>query len=320
MPARPPSGEGREVQDVAAARVGHTGGGVIPKVPGCADGASRAVMVTAIVLFFVQFAAASPEVVVRGEFDSNVNRGITARESDGSLSIQVIAEKQPTGESRYEWLYAASLQATAYVKYDDLDYAELSLSSGLLYRPRINVTAALTPLIQFRAVRDSAQSAVTVGAQASLSEQVSTALSLTQYYAYRRSVAKDDTYSFGAHSVGVSGDVVLSRGLQGMLSYELSYGDSYRGVGPVGGQDGKGGGQGRGGTQGDGQGEPGRFSPLFQQGIIKEKVTRHAAGMGVQIDLGRSWSGVVQCVLSVWDGDSGTSRAQSLAFSISHRF
>ncbi len=325
MQASPRSGEEAEGLGVAVGSLTACATLLKPEPSRFAGVFSHIAVVAALLLSSAASAPAYFETFLKAEYDSNVNRGINDSEGDGSFSVQLVTQKQPTGESRLEWLCAASLQATTYLTYDDLNYAELSLSPGLLYRLRIGVTAALNPIVQVRVVRDSAQSSVTVGGQASLSEQVSRRLYLTEYYSYQQSFARDDTYSFGAHSAGLIGSVALTGRLQGSLTYEFSYGDSFRGVGPAGGRGagGKGGdghGQGSGQGQGSGEGGLGRFSPAFQQGVIKEKVTRHAMGTGLQIDFGRSWSGAFQYVYSIWDGDSGTSHAHLGSFSIGRRF
>ncbi len=271
------------------------------------------IVMIATLLCAARPAQASLEVLAKAEFDSNVNRGINQSKGDGIFTVQFDLEKPATGETRLEWVYAASLQAASYVQFDELNYAEFSISPGILYHKHITVTAALYPFIQIRAVRDSAQSAVTVGAQASLSEQVSSVLSLTQYYAYRQAFARDDTYSYGMHSAGLVGALVLTRNLLADLSYEFGYGDSFRCIGPAKGQ-----GEHRG--QGSGQRGHSSFSPAFGQGIIKEKVTRHSLGIGSKLDLGRAWFCVFKYAYTSWRGDSGTSSAHIGSFSIGRRF
>jgi hypothetical protein len=271
------------------------------------------IVMIAALLCVAHPAQASLEVLAKAEFDSNVNRGINQSKGDGIFTVQLQLEKPTTGETRLEWVYAASLQAASYVQFDELNYAEFSISPGVLYHQRITVTAALYPFIQILAVRDSAQSAVTVGAQASLSEQVSSALSLTQYYVYRQGFAKDSTYSYGMHSAGLAGALVLTSNLLADLSYEFSYGDSFRCIGPVRGNSER---RGHGSRQ---EGHSG-FSPVFGQGIIKEKVARHSLGIGSQLDLGRAWFCVFKYFYTSWRGDSGTSSSHMGSFSVGRRF
>jgi hypothetical protein len=263
------------------------------------------------------------ELLTRVEFDSNVNRGITERKSDGAVSVLLSTERQPSGESRVEWVYDAAVQAAGYFTYTDLNYLELSSSVGLLYRPHALVTVTVRPFASVRGVSDSAQSAVTIGAQASVSEQVSAALTLTQYYVYRQAFAREDTYSYGMQSGGLVIAVSPVRNVLAEASYEISYGDSFVSPGPGGPPEHSGrpdkdsGGGNAGGPE---QGQKVRFSRAFDQFVIKEKITLHTLGFRAQINLAPAWFCAFRYSYGAWTGESGNSSVHLGSLAIIWRF
>lgn len=281
-------------------------------------------VLAAVLVLSSSISEASSEIISRIEVDSNVNRGITQRKSASAFSVLLSTEKQPTGESRLEWVYDGVLQAAGYFTYTDLSYADLSTSGALLYRPHARVTAALRPFASARVVQDSEQSSVTIGAQASLSEQLSPTVSLTQYYVYRQAFARANTYSYGMHTGGLTVVALPARNLLADLNYELSYGDSFVSPGP-GRKQGGNGGPDHGGGEEKSSGRPehgqgGRFSSVFDQFVVKEKITLHTLGFRLQIDITSSWFCALRYSYGAWTGESGNSSVQLGSFSVGWRF
>ncbi len=240
-------------------------------------------------------------------FDTNVDRSIDGGRSDGFLSAYVAYARPPSGENRWDFAFASTLEGTAHADISDLDYVAFTASPGFVVVPRAFLTLAISPFLRGKAVRDADQSAWAFGGKVSLEERIRRNLYLGQYYAYTDSRAEVDTFSFSEHSLGAFLGVVATSALHAELGYEFSRGDSFRTVGTS-------------VSPTPGAGMHRRYSSAFGADVVREVVDRHAVFLSAGIDWTPSLYTRAAYTFSVMKGDLGSSSSHSGFAGIGYRF
>ncbi len=164
-------------------------------------------------------------------FDSNVGRSIHGGKSDAYLLAYGGFSREPSGESRGDWVFSASAEGAAFASVTDLDYAAITLSPGLVYFPHAGWTITVAPILQAKTVKDSDQSAVAFGGKIEVRERLGEKAYLAEHYAYRDSRATSDIFSYKEHAVGALLGVNWTPALSSEIGYEFSRGDSFLSVG-----------------------------------------------------------------------------------------
>jgi hypothetical protein len=152
------------------------------------------------------------EVGTKLGFDSNVGRSIHGGKSDAYLLAYGGFSREPSGESRGDWVFSAVAEGAAFASVTDLDYAAITLSPGLVYSPHAGWTITVAPILQAKTVKDTDQSAVAFGGKIELRERLGEKAYLAEHYAYRDSRATSDIFSYKEHAVGSSSRGELDAG------------------------------------------------------------------------------------------------------------
>lgn len=275
--------------------------------------AGRLILAAGMLLAGVGSAVAGWEAGTKLGFDSNVDRSIRGGKSDAYLLAYAGFNREPSGESRGDWVFSAVAEGAAFASVTDLDYAAVTLSPGLVYFPRAGWTITVAPILQAKTVKDSDQSAVTFGGKFELRESLGEKAWLAEHYAYRDSRASSDIFSYTEHAVGALLGVNWTPALSSEIGYEFSRGDSFLSVGTStatsGGTGGFGGGMMR-----------GTFSSAFGTEVVKERVDHHAVGATIGYQWTRSIFSVAGYTLTVLRGDVGSSTSNAGFAGVGYRF
>lgn len=275
--------------------------------------AGRLIFAGGILLMAAGSAVAGWEAGTKLGFDSNVGRSIQGGKSDVYLLVYAGFNREPSGESRGDWVFSAVAEGAAFASVTDLDYAAVTLSPGFVYFPRAGWTITVAPILQAKTVKDSDQSAVTFGGKFELRERLGEKAYLAEHYAYRDSRATSDIFSYTEHAVGALLGVNWTPALSSEIGYEFSRGDSYLSLGTSTTTSGGTGGNGGGMMQGT-------FSSAFGSDVVKERVDRHAIGATIGYQWTRSIFSVAGYTVTVLRGDVGTSVSNAGFAGVGYRF
>ncbi len=267
-----------------------------------------------LVLFMVSQGDCAWETGARIGYDSNVDRATNSSDakSDSYLSGYLSYIKAPTGESRLNFAFDATLQATGYQRLSDLSYGQLTVSPALVYfvNPSWTITAA--PFVQGRAVQDSDQSAFAYGGKLMMRQYIGRQFYLAEYYRYTDNRAKVDTYSYSENAFGALAGVNWTKNVFTEVSYEYSTGDSFFSLGAssvsVSGS-----------TSGRRRGRNPTFSSTFDQTVVRENVDRHSGGILFGVDWTKSFFSTLGYTYTEWRG-SDTAKGHSGALTLGYRF
>jgi hypothetical protein len=186
----------------------------------------------------------------------------------------------------------------------------VTFSPGLAYILHPGWTAAITPFLQGKAVRDSEQSAWAFGGRFDFSQKFQNGFYIGEYYAYTDSRANEDVYSYTENAVGAYLGMRWTPRVFTEAGYEFSRGDSFLSVSvpspPTGG-----GGPGRG---------MGRYSSAYNADVFKETVDAHAFSVSAGVDWTRSWFSTVNYTYKTWDGEGISAESSSGFAGIGYRF
>jgi len=275
--------------------------------------AERLMFAVAILMLTAGSAAAGWEAGTKIGFDSNVGRSVRTGKSDGYLLAYAGFSREPTGESRGDWVFSASAEGAAFASVTDLDYAAITLSPGWVYFPRAGWMITIGPIFQAKTVKDSDQSAATFGGKVELRERMGEKAYLAEHYAYRDSRASSDLYSYRENAVGALLGVNWTPALSTGIGYEFSRGDSFLSIGTSAAASG--------GTGGGGGGMmTGTFSPAFGSNVVKERVDRHEIGATAGYEWSRSIFSVAGYTVTVLRGNTGSSNSNAGYVGVGYRF
>lgn len=275
--------------------------------------AGRLMLAVGMLLMAAGSAVAGWEAGTKLGFDSNVSRSIQGGKSDAYLLAYGGFSREPSGESRGDWIFSASAEGAAFASVTDLDYAAITLSPGVVYFPHAGWTITVAPFLQAKTVRDSDQSAVAFGGKFELRERLGEKAYLAEHYAYRDNRATSDIFSYKEHAVGALLGVNWTPALSSDIGYEFSRGDSFLSVGTSTATSG--------GTVGiGGRVMPGMFSSAFGSDVVKERVDHHAIGATIGYEWTRSIFSVAGYTVSVLRGDVGSSTSNAGFIGVGYRF
>lgn len=275
--------------------------------------AGRLMLAAGMLLMAAGSAEAGWEAGTKLGFDSNVGRSIQGGKSDAYLLAYGGYSREPSGESRGDWVFSAVAEGAAFASVTDLDSAAITLSPGLIYFPHAGWTITVGPILQAKAVKDSDQSAVAFGGKVALRERLGEKAYLAEHYAYRDSRATSDIFSYREHAVGALLGMNWTPVLSSEIGYEFSRGDSFLSVGTSTASSGGTGGIGGGMTQG-------MFSSAFGSNVVKERVNRHAIGATIGYEWTRSIFSVAGYTVTVLRGDVGSSISNAGFAGVGYRF
>jgi len=270
---------------------------------------------TYFLLFCSAVANASWEIGTKAGFDTNVDRAVEDGRDDVYVSAYTSFSREPSGESRLDWVFVATLEGTAYRTLSDLSCAEITVAPGILYNLHRSWTVTVSPFLQAKEVRDSDQSSIAFGGKVGMRQQFLKDMYVGQYYTYKDSSAGADVYSFSEHAVGIYAGVNWTSSFFSEIGYEYSHGDSFRGI------------------DGDGP-EPaeiavsihgrGRhrnmYSGAFGEFVAREPVDRNAIGFNAGLDFGKSLFSSMNYTFTRISGDLGSSESHSGFISLGYRF
>ncbi len=275
--------------------------------------AGRLMLAAGMLLTAVESAVAGWEAGTKLGFDSNVGRSIQGGKSDAYLLAYAGFGREPSGESRGDWVFSAVAEGAAFASVTDLDFAAITLSPGLVYFPHAGWTITVAPILQAKTVKDSDQSAVAFGGKIEVRERMGEKAYVAEHYAYRDSRATSEIFSYTEHAVGALLGVNWTPALSGEIGYEFSRGDSFLSVGTSGTTSGGTGGFGGGGM-------PGMFSSAFGSEVVKERVDHHVIGATIGYEWTRSIFSVAGYTVTVLRGDAGSSISNAGFAGVGYRF
>ena len=274
--------------------------------------------VVAVSTFFlaVSPARAGWETGAKAGFDTNLSRSIDDGEGSGYLSAYGSYWKGHAAETRLDWTMGFTVQGAVYPSLSEVDYAAAMLSPGVAYILRPGWTAALTPFLLGKAVRDTEQSAWAFGGRVDFSQKFVNGIYLGEYYVYTDSRANEDVYSYTENVLGLYLGMRWTPKIFTEAGYEFSRGDSFFSTKlpalPIGG-----------GGPGSGQGPGGggrRYSSTFDAVVYKEMVDGHAFSVSAGIDWTQAWYSTANYTYRTRNGDSGSADDSSGYVGIGYRF
>ncbi len=256
------------------------------------------------------------ELSTKLQYDSNVSNGISSKQGDSIMRIQMSLYKPSTGESRTEGIYNLYLLASGYRSFTGLNAFETGGYTGVWHHINPLITAELMAGLKAKVVADPAQSLFDIGVSAALYEKITEGVQLAQTYSYRKGFAREETYSYGTHSILIMASVNISKGKTLELLYDLSYGDSFRtlqrgqSIGDYNSQE----------SIKESIGRRHRNSRAFGNPVIKEKVSSNTIGATVSLDIGYPWTVLMGYNYNFINGNSGVSKGYSASVSLGLRF
>ncbi len=231
------------------------------------------------------------------------------RQGDTIMTAKLSHHQLPSGEARIEWPYSLSLSAFGYARYTNC--LEGALTGGPFYHINPQVKASLQATSGFKAVDDWGQSLVFVSAQAMLTETLTEKVEIAQYYSYQRAFARQEIYSYGTHTIGVSLSLHTSQRVSVDLIYEFIYGNPFRAI------------EQRGRDKTDQYGNnpyPQRGRNAFGQQLIKEDTYQHQIEVSLRYDLSKRYFTNLQYSFHTLNGRSGVSSYHTGTMAIGVRF
>jgi hypothetical protein len=269
-------------------------------------------IITGLILFMTLPVQAAWETGVKAGYDSNVNRTIDNAVSDTSLGAYLQYIREATGETRFDWTFAAALEGNAFLRNSSLSNAFITIAPGVIYFPYRSWSINLSPFLQGKVVSDKDQSALAFGAKIHLRQPLGKYFYLSEYYSFTSSRAQMDVYSFTEHALGAVAGVNWTHIFFTEIGYEFSRGDSFRTFSTT--------------TttsttpSGKGSGKQHGYSSTFSTEVYKDQIGRHTIGLTTGVELYRSVLASVSYNYSIMTGDLGTSSNHMAVVSISYRF
>jgi hypothetical protein len=261
------------------------------------------------------------ETGVRTGYNSNVDHSIRDPQSDSYVSGYLSYAKGISGESRLNWTFDANLEGVAYLRNEGLSYGELTLSPALVYFLHRDWAVSISPFVQGRAVKDSDQSALTLGGKVTMRERLNPTFYLSQFYMYRNAMASSSVYSTWEHALGAVLGANWTKRFFTELGYEFSRGESFRSLDnsttadksgpPV---------AGNGNDRGAMRGSRAKFSSTFDTIVFREVVDRHAVGITFGLDWTKALYSTAGYTYGTMKGESGTSHDQAGFVTLGYRF
>ena len=260
-----------------------------------------------IILLGSMNAFAAWETGAAAGFDSNIDRSVNGGESDTYLTAYASLIWEPSGKSRIGWSGAATLEGTSFAGNRDLNYAMISISPGVSYFPHALWSVNISPFFEAKAVNDSEQSALALGGQVSMRQQISKDFYAGQYYIYKDNRADVKTYSFTERVIGVFLGVNWTEAFFSEVGYEFSRGDSFRTISTT-------------STTSSGRGKHLRYSEAFGTDVIREEVDQNTIGVSAGIDWNKSLFSHIAYTFTTIKGDLGSSTSHAGSLGIGYRF
>ncbi|MEN6433434.1 MAG: hypothetical protein ABFD06_11295 [Smithella sp.] len=248
------------------------------------------------------------EIGGKAGYDSNVNRAIDGAVGDTSLGAYLQYSRGASGETRFDWTLAASLEGNTFLKNNDLSNAGILIAPGIIYFPYLSWSLNIYPFVQGKVVSDNEQSALSFGAKIDLKQPINKYIYIGEYYVYTDSRAQEDVYSSTDHALGISLGINWTNTFFTELGYEYSHGDSFRTF------------ESSSTVPASGKGKRYGYSTTFATEVYKDQVSRHSVGFTMGMELFPSVSSSLSYMYSTMAGDLGNSDNHTGLVGISYRF
>ncbi len=244
---------------------------------------------------------------------SNLSRSVNDGQGDTYLGAYASFARTPSGESRIDWTLSVVAEGAVFARLNDLDYAALTVSPGVILFHGSTWAASAAPFVQAKSVTDSNQSALVFGGKINLRQQLRPNLYSGEYYVYTNSQANAAVFSYTENAFGAVVGVNWTGAFFTEIGYEYARGDSYQSVttsspAPFGG-----------GFIGPFGGES-AFSPAFGTTVVRERVTRNSIAVNAGIDWTPSIFSVGTYAFTSRDSDLGLATSHSISAGIGYRF
>lgn len=242
---------------------------------------------------------------------SNLSRSVGNGQGDTYLGGYAAFARTPSGESRIDWTLSAVAEGAVFARLNDLDYAALTVSPGIIFFHGSTWTASAAPFLQAKSVVDSDQSAWVFGGRINLRQQLKPNLYSGEYYVYTNSQANVAVFSYTENAFGAFLGVNWTPAFFTEIGYEYARGDSYQSAAtaPVGG-----------GFPGPFGGNENMFSQAFGTTVVRERVTRNSIAVNAGIDWTPSIFSVGTYAFTSRDSDLGLATSHSISAGIGYRF
>lgn len=245
---------------------------------------------------------------------SNLSRSVNGGQGSTYLGGYAGYARTPTGESRIDWTLSAVAEGAVFTRLNDLDYAALTVSPGVILFHGSTWAASAAPFVQAKSVTDSNQSAWVFGGRINLRQQLRPNLYSGEYYVYTNSQANAAVFSYTENAFGAFLGVNWTPAFFTEIGYEYARGDSYQSVATSSTA------PGGGGFFGPFGGYESMFSQAFGTTVVRERVTRNSIAVNAGIDWTPSIFSVGTYAFTSRDSDLGLATSHSISAGIGYRF
>lgn len=266
-------------------------------------------IVTGIILTISAPVFAAWEIAGKAIYNSNVNRSVDGKEGDMSVGAHLQYAREISGETRFDWSFAAALEGNAFLKNSDLSNGVVHIAPGIVFLPYLSWSIEISPFVQGKVTSDNDQSALAFGGKINLKQPFTKYFYMGEHYMYTDSRAKADVYSFSEHVAGVYVGVNWTTSFFTELGYEYAHGDSFQTL--------------KTSETVPSSGWGGRqhaYSSVFNTEVYKDIVNRHSVGITIGADLSSSVSTLLSYTYTTAKGDLGTSDNHTGLVGIGYRF
>ena len=267
-------------------------------------------LITAFVFGWSSVAPAGWEAGGKIGYDSNIDRSINSGKSDTLFTGYFSYMKEAARDRKVDWTFFSMVEGTAYAEYSDLNYIGGTLAPGVTFSLGPVWSLNLSPFIQGKAVSDSEQTAAAFGAKVNIRQQWTDSFYTGEYYQYTDSQADEDIYSYTENAFGAFIGYNWTPRFFTELSYEYARGDSFQSIGTSSTAQ----------ISGFGNGPRQRYSTVFDEQLIKERVSRHTIGINAGFDFTKSLFSVAGYSYSTAEGDLGTTDIHFISAGLGYRF
>ncbi|MFA5323234.1 MAG: hypothetical protein WC373_11230, partial [Smithella sp.] len=241
-------------------------------------------------------------------YDSNVKRTIDGADGDSYLGAYLQYSRGATGETRFDWTLATSLDGNVFLKENDLSNVSINFAPGIIFYPYLSWNINISPFVLGKVSSDNDQSALAFGAKINLRQPLNKYLYIGEYYVYTDSRAQTDVYSYTEHALGISLGINWTNTLFTEIAYEHSWGDSFITL------------ESSDSVPTDGRGKQHNYSSVFKTEVYRDSVTRHSVGFTIGLELFPSMISSLSYTYSSMTGDIGTSDNHTVLVGIGYLF
>lgn len=244
-------------------------------------------------------------------YESNVNRSLDDAKADTIFTAYGSYDRAPSGESRVDWTFRATLAGSVYASESDLNQVMGSIAPGVSIFLSPVLSLNISPFLRGKAVSDSDQSCIAYGVRAALSQRWNPRFYTGQYYLYTNSNANEEVYSYYENAFGVLAGANWTAAFFTEIGYEYAHGDSFvTSTSPATAAS----------LPGRGRGYRYGFSPAFNALVIKDTIDRHSYSLNAGYDFTKALFSLLGYTYSRESGDLGSLDNHSVFMGLGYRF